>query len=598
MSNGITVGVKTISRPAHLDRCLESLIGIDWDRVVVVDDGPRSDDAERVYRHWEARLPLEVIRTDPDIGLAAGRNEIVRHCHSEFLLMLDDDISVSGNATLLRSVLDVDPTLGGVSAVLDNGSELRASGCSLTRTGRYVIKEMRRPPAVEETAEGVRFSRFDFIPNATLFRRTCLEDVAWDPAFKIGYEHEDFFLRHQDLGRWQFAITPDVVFRHWRSIPNPPAYNQLRTGRRLEASRRLLHEKHGIGEVVEGRKYLGTPGRASWLRSARVPLPVIGWLYAIRRRLMHLKRRSGVAVRRRGETIVQRGLVRFSDRFATRVTFYLLNMSEGRWPGLLRLRHPRTLTDKVNYLKLNMGRFIPDAHLYADKLRVRTYVADTIGEEHLVPLLGSWQESSEIPWDELPDSFVLKTNHGSGFNIIVGDREQLDVPAAADQLDTWLATRFSMYTREHHYDSIEPRILAEEYLGLSGMDPPDYKCWCFDGQCAFVSLNVDRRTDHRRQLFDRDGRPLPIVFEVPRPDEVPALPAEYTEIVQTAERLAAPFFFVRVDLYVVDGRIYFGELTFVPTGGLVPLKPLRWNRHYGKMLRLPRPDDATERRGS
>ncbi len=276
-----------------------------------------------------------------------------------------------------------------------------------------------------------------------------------------------------------------------------------------------------------------------------------------------------------------------TDAFYVRLIYYYTFLRGRRVPELLNLRNPKTWNEKINFIKLHIDRVVPDAHLYADKLRVRDYVVEAIGEDHVVPLLGSWEHPEQIVWANMPDSFVLKANHGSGFNLIVQDRSTLDVVSVTEQMNIWLETDYSSMAGEKHYRRIPRRLLAEELMVSASGDLPDYRCYCFDGAVGFISINVDRATDHRRSYVDSDWNPMPFEMDKPRPDRELERPAVLNQVVSVAESLAAPFFFVRVDLYEARGSVFFSELTFVPAGGMHMVSPRVWNRKLGELIRLP-----------
>ena len=278
-----------------------------------------------------------------------------------------------------------------------------------------------------------------------------------------------------------------------------------------------------------------------------------------------------------------------SDTFYVRLVYYYSALRQRRIPELLSLRNPKTWNEKISYIKLNIDRLIPEAHFYADKLNVRDYVARTIGDEHLVPLLGSWSRAKDISWSVLPERFVLKANHGAGFNVIVRDRSELDLDQVTDQLNSWLETDYSHRSGEKQYQRIPRRLLAEELIAPEAADLPDYKFFCFDGRPKLLTLDLDRRGAHKRRLvLDMDWNPLPIKMTYPEPDKMVERPAAFELMASIAEALAAPFFFVRVDLYEDAGSIYFGELTFTQGGGLAAISPRSWNRKLGDLIRLPR----------
>jgi glycosyltransferase involved in cell wall biosynthesis len=258
-TRGITVGVKTFLRTPKLRMCLESLAAHPWHEVIVADDGPVDAEREQLYAEFSRRLPLRLLRLPFDTGLAAGRNEIVRQCGTEYLLVLDDDQTVPDNIGVLAEVLDDRPELGGVSCVWLERSGRKCTACDIRVEGRKVIKEVAGEKPVLTTAGGRRYVVFDFIPNSTLFRLACLRDQSWDPYYKIGKEHLDFYLAHRRLGRWKFAVSLDVVIGHHPEGQSAD-YGQFRHGERVRASEKYFLEKFAVTEVVEGRKYIDEQG--------------------------------------------------------------------------------------------------------------------------------------------------------------------------------------------------------------------------------------------------------------------------------------------------------------------------------------------------
>jgi glycosyltransferase involved in cell wall biosynthesis len=258
-TSDITVGVKTFLRTPKLRMCLESLTRHAWCEVIVADDGPIDEEREELYKEFSGRLPLVVVRLPFDTGLSAGRNQIVRRCSTDYLLVLDDDQTVPDNIGALADVLDECPDLGGISCVWLEKSGRKCTACNVRVEGRRIMKEAPDDTEVLSTRDGLRYALFDFVPNSTLFRMTCLADQAWDPFYKIGKEHLDFFLMHQRLGRWKFAVSLDVVIGHHPEGASPD-YDDFRHGERVRTSEKYFLEKFGVDEVVEGRKYIDEQG--------------------------------------------------------------------------------------------------------------------------------------------------------------------------------------------------------------------------------------------------------------------------------------------------------------------------------------------------
>lgn len=264
LSQDVTVGIKTFLRKDALKLCLKSLTKHHWCEVIVADDGEISEEKEAMYQEMEKQLPLTLLRLEYDTGLAAGRNEIVQNCSTDYLLMLDDDQTVPDNIGDLKEVLQHNPKIGGVSGIwLEEGSE-RCNACNIKLINGNVIKEFtskdNKKTPILKTNRGIRYKCFDFIPNSTLFRIECLRDIGWDPYYKIGAEHIDFYLSHKIFNKWKFAVALDVRIGH-HPENNSNDYLSLRHGKeRIKASNQYFLDKFGLKEKLEGKYYMEKKG--------------------------------------------------------------------------------------------------------------------------------------------------------------------------------------------------------------------------------------------------------------------------------------------------------------------------------------------------
>lgn len=239
------------------------------------------------------------------------------------------------------------------------------------------------------------------------------------------------------------------------------------------------------------------------------------------------------------------------------------------------LKNPKDLNEKILWLSLYSD--ITQWSRMADKFAVRSYVEEKGLGKYLVKLLGKWDRASDIKWEELPQQFVLKTNNGSGTVKIVSDKSKLNLQETSRLLDTWLNKKTASSTTEFHYASIKPCIIAEELLDPSkdsneSTSVIDYKVWCFNGKACYV-WTCANRDEHATDvaLFDKEWHYLPeksIFNDHYREQKVLVKkPENLGEMLSVAETLAEPFPVVRVDLYNLGGRIYFGEMTFTSLGG-------------------------------
>lgn len=212
---------------------------------------------------------------------------------------------------------------------------------------------------------------------------------------------------------------------------------------------------------------------------------------------------------------------------------------------------------------------------------------EKIGEEYLIPLLGVWDNFDDIDFDKLPNKFVLKANHGCGWNIIVKDKNNFNKSDAKGKFDEWMNTNYAFkFGLELHYKNIKPKIIAEKYIendeGLL-----DYKFLCFNGKVEYVWVDSGRFTAHRRDIFDLDWNLQPFIINHPNAEKTPKKPNKLKKMIELATKLSKDFAHVRVDFYEVDGQIYFGEMTFTSESGVGKFYPEEYDLKLGQMIKLP-----------
>jgi uncharacterized protein (DUF362 family) len=252
------------------------------------------------------------------------------------------------------------------------------------------------------------------------------------------------------------------------------------------------------------------------------------------------------------------------------------------------LRAPRSFSEKILHLKLYHRP--PLGSIYADKVRVRELVADEVGPHLLVPCLGVFRQPEDIDLEALPAQFVVKPNHLSGKIFICHNKNQINWSAACTEMRKWLKINYFTFGREHQYREIPPRLIVEELLlGPGYRDLRDYKFFCFNGEPRLIQVDIDRYGTHRRNFFDPDWRRLDlrVLFpcydgEVPRPTALP-------EMLAVARRLSRNLCFARVDLYLTENRVLFGEITLHPGGGVEPVSPAGMDFVLGDYLRVKAP---------
>ena len=252
--------------------------------------------------------------------------------------------------------------------------------------------------------------------------------------------------------------------------------------------------------------------------------------------------------------------------------------------------NPQLYTEKLCWLKL--FDTTPLKTICADKFLFKQYVSEKIGAKYIVPLIGVWDDPEDIDLDKLPDRFVLKCNHGSGFNIIVKDKSKFNFEQAKEKLRAWLATDYGVLFHEFHYSKIPRKIIAEKFIDFPADGLlPDYKFHCFNGEPQFCRHIIDRYgpNDHA-DFFMMNWTVAPFrgldhrSFEKPVPK-----PKNFDLMVELARKLSKPFAYVRVDFFDVSDKLFVGELTFIPWAGNWKFDPPQTDEYLGKLLQLPTP---------
>lgn len=255
----------------------------------------------------------------------------------------------------------------------------------------------------------------------------------------------------------------------------------------------------------------------------------------------------------------------------------------------LDLRNPQTLNEKIQWLKLYNRN--PEYTIMVDKYAVKKYVADIIGEKYIIPTLGVWDKVSDIDFDSLPDRFVLKTTHGGGSGgvVICKDKSSFDFDVAKKKLSQSLKRDIYRNLKEWPYKDVPKRIIAEKYVQDSRGELNDYKFYSFNGKVDLVLVCCDRGSGNTKfYFFDRNwqlkrynkmGKNAPSDFTMPKPDGI-------EKMFEIAELLGKNTVYSRIDLYNVDGTIYFGEITFFPASGFDKGRLPEIDLMFGQMLDL------------
>ncbi len=278
-------------------------------------------------------------------------------------------------------------------------------------------------------------------------------------------------------------------------------------------------------------------------------------------------------------SLFYRSLFFLSDEAFIRLIYRL------RMGKKLNLDKPLTFNEKLQWLKLNDHN--PLYTKIADKLGVRDYVREKVGKEHVVPVLAVYSSFDEIDFSSLPQSFVLKTTHDSGSLVICPDKSFLDIKKAGKTITRSMKRNYYWTTREWQYKNIEPKIIAEKYLGKC---ITDYKFFCFNGKPEFMYIEREEEAQPQQAIFDMTFNRLPFTMDDDASPEVFEKPQFFDEMKRIASVLSSGIPFIRVDMYYVDGKILVGELTFYHYGGFIPFNPPEWDKTIGGYLDIEKKD--------
>ena len=250
------------------------------------------------------------------------------------------------------------------------------------------------------------------------------------------------------------------------------------------------------------------------------------------------------------------------------------------------IKYPITYSQKIQWLKLYDPN--PLRSQLTDKIAVRDWIRDKIGEEYLIPIYGIYDKFDDIDFDKLPKSFVIKTNHSSGWNIVVKDKNNFNIKEGKKKINKWLSLNYAFWSEyEIHYSKIAPRILIEKYMEDSTGNLTDYKFLCFAGKPEFVWVDYDRFTNHKRNVYNMDWKLQPWSQYTYGNFEGGEKPENFELMRRIANILCQGFIHVRVDLYNVDGKVYFGEMTFTNGSGFEQLYPKEYEQKIGDLIKLP-----------
>lgn len=274
-------------------------------------------------------------------------------------------------------------------------------------------------------------------------------------------------------------------------------------------------------------------------------------------------------------------IIHLSDKEKIRLEYKL---HFGKYPNL---KNPQTFNEKLQWLKLHDRK--ESYSKMVDKYDVKDYVSKIIGEEYIIPTIGLYNKFEEIDFENLPNQFVIKCTHDSGGLVICKDKTNFDLSKAKKIINHYLKRDFYIGHREWAYKNVKPRVIVEKYMeDKETKELRDYKFFCFNGKCKLMFIATDRqaKTETCFDFFDENFNHLDFTNGHPNAKTLPKKPLNFNKMIELSEKISENIPQVRIDWYEINGKIYFGEITFCHWGGLVPFKPDEWDYKIGQWIDL------------
>ncbi|MEX2512332.1 MAG: ATP-grasp fold amidoligase family protein [Cyclobacteriaceae bacterium] len=252
------------------------------------------------------------------------------------------------------------------------------------------------------------------------------------------------------------------------------------------------------------------------------------------------------------------------------------------------LENPKTFSEKLQWLKLYDRN--QEYTKMVDKYQVREYIKEQLGEEYLIPLIGVYDSFDEIDFENLPAKFVLKCTHDSGGLVICKDKSKLNIKKAKQKIKRSLQRNYYDPTREWPYKNVKPRLVCEKYMvDESGIELKDYKIFCFNGEPKVIQVDFDRFNGHKRNFYDTNWNYIAVEYKYPTYSEKEfKKPEKLKDMVKFAKILSKGISFIRIDFYLINSKVYFGEITFYPESGFGKFIPESYNELLGTWMDLPK----------
>lgn len=590
----------------HLRQSIESMLAqsVPCEQFVVVQDGPLGEDLCAVINEYAEAQPtvFTVVPLAENIGLGKALDVGLTYCRNDLVARMDaDDISLPERCEKLIALFDAEPELGIAGTNIDEFYDDPTN----------VVSSRVVPSDYEGIRKFIR-RRSPFNHPTVMFRRSAVERCGGYGKMR---RKQDFDLFARMIGMGVYARNINESLLLFRA--DAGNYKRRKSWEYVSSYIVVQKENYKRGYCSLWDLIVGAGGQMVMFLT---PLFIMKWLSDHLLRKKPAKPAVTEGDKKDEETLVSKheakGLTKTEDgttetrevpvidpnKMVSKRTKHFIKNALRLLPDKaylklryrtmfgkkLDLKNPKTYNEKIQWMKLYDRD--PRYNQLVDKYEVRPFVDERIGEGHLIPVLGVWARFEDIDFDALPDQFVLKCTHDSGSFYICRDKSKIDRAALKKHFDAALRDNQYWGGREWAYKDVRGRIIAEQFMiDDSGTGLKDYKFFCFGGEVKALMIATERGEGGdgvRMNFFDRDFNPLPFRRGHENAQVAPAKPDGYDEMIALAEKLAEGFRHVRVDLYNINGKIYFGEMTFYPACGFVPFTPEEWDYTFGSWLDL------------
>jgi glycosyltransferase involved in cell wall biosynthesis len=575
----VSVVISALNAEKYIGTAIDSILAQTYTNfeLIIINDGSTDNTEDIILSYKDRRIRL--VKNETNLGLAKSLNKGIKLADGKYIARLDaDDIAAKDRFEVQIKYLEYKPEI----AVC--GSYYRA----FSEDNSTIIRQ----PLISEQIK-IRLFFENPMGHPTVMMRNQIfkkDNYSYNESFRTAQDY-DLWCRisHKyDITNLPFVLTDYRI--HSSQVSSTPL-EQLRADRviLIRQAEYLLKRKLTKKEQFTHFQLMK---RTKGLNSPHLNhTKVIEWI----KLLLEANNRNNVY----DQEAFKREMSRWFQITDTSDKMLISLNSEEIEREFIRKRFlkiykrnmnfdsPQTWNEKIQVLKFSYKRNKKEVTKLTDKYLVREYVKNIVGEKYLNKLYAVYDKVDNIDFDRLPDKFVIKLNHGSGYNIICKDKVNLDLSTIKTKLKRWYEQNYYYLGYEWNYKNIRPLIIIERLLEDSTKDILiDYKFHVFNGRPLYIQVDVDRFLNQKRCFYNTKWKKQPFTLGYPYYEGKIEEPNNLDEMIDIAKKLAAHYESVRIDLYNIAGKIYFGEITFFPGNGFESFYPYKHDFIWGNKLQI------------